>query len=213
MPNNGAETTPGRNNRTARLLTVARLYLNSPPEAPMNCGQMNPDLNDYHSDRMEFSSTFCILDITDWWHQEEERHSQYADLFNVTRDIFSIIPQYVEVGGSISLGQDGIGCRQSKTIDETLREKDVVWQFAQANNKSLADTDPELDNAVVGNSSYHYRATHLSWYVTGLGISRLCITPLTRFKNLCLTIRHHNSDRQSRSNPHLISFLLLSFVS
>jgi hypothetical protein len=35
-PNNAAETTPGRSDRAARLLTVARLYLNSPPEAPKN---------------------------------------------------------------------------------------------------------------------------------------------------------------------------------
>ena len=35
-PNNGAETTPGRSDRAARLLTATRLYLNSPPEAPKN---------------------------------------------------------------------------------------------------------------------------------------------------------------------------------
>ena len=34
------------------------------------------------------------------------------------------------------------------------------------------------------NGSHHYRATHLSGYVTGLGLSRLCITPSTRLKNL-----------------------------
>jgi len=33
-PNNVAETTPGRSDCAARLLTTARLYLNSPPEAP-----------------------------------------------------------------------------------------------------------------------------------------------------------------------------------
>jgi len=33
MPNNVAETTPGRSNRAARVLTAARLYLNSPPDA------------------------------------------------------------------------------------------------------------------------------------------------------------------------------------
>jgi len=37
-PNNVAETTPGRSDRAARLLTAARLYLNSPPEAPKNTG-------------------------------------------------------------------------------------------------------------------------------------------------------------------------------
>jgi len=35
-PNNVAETTPGRSDRAARLLTAARLYLNSPPKAPKN---------------------------------------------------------------------------------------------------------------------------------------------------------------------------------
>jgi len=38
-PNNVAETTPGRTDRAARLLTAARLYFNSPPEAPKNWGK------------------------------------------------------------------------------------------------------------------------------------------------------------------------------
>jgi hypothetical protein len=38
-PNNVAETTPGRSDRTARLLTAARLHLNSPPESPKNWGK------------------------------------------------------------------------------------------------------------------------------------------------------------------------------
>jgi len=66
-PNNVAETTPRRSDRAARLLTAARLYLNSPPEAPKNWGQINPNLIEYHSDPMEISSTFWIPDITDWW--------------------------------------------------------------------------------------------------------------------------------------------------
>jgi hypothetical protein len=36
MPNNVAEMTHGRSDRAPRLLTAARLYLNSPPEAPKN---------------------------------------------------------------------------------------------------------------------------------------------------------------------------------
>jgi hypothetical protein len=87
-PNNVAETTPGRSDRAARLLTAARLYLNSPPEAPNNWGQINPNLNDYYSDPMEISSTFRIPDITDGWRQQEETHSKYAHLSNVERDIF-----------------------------------------------------------------------------------------------------------------------------
>ena len=57
MPNNVAEMTPGRSDRAAHLFTAARLYLNSPPEAPKNKGQIDPNLNDYHSDAREISST------------------------------------------------------------------------------------------------------------------------------------------------------------
>jgi hypothetical protein len=74
-PNNVAESTSGQSNQAAHLLTTARLYLNSPPEAPKKCRQINPNLNDYHSDPLEFSSTFGIPDITDWWRQPENTHS------------------------------------------------------------------------------------------------------------------------------------------
>jgi len=111
-PNNVAEMTPRESDRAARLLTAARLYSNSPPEAPKNWGQINPNLNDYHSDPMEISSTFSILDITDWWRQQEETHSKCANLSNVARDIFSIIPHGVGVEASFSLGRDVIGWRQ-----------------------------------------------------------------------------------------------------
>jgi hypothetical protein len=70
MPNDVAEITPGRSDRATRLLTAPRLYHNSPPEAPKNWGQINPNLNDYHSDPMQISSTFWIPDITDWWCQQ-----------------------------------------------------------------------------------------------------------------------------------------------
>jgi len=148
-----SETTPGRSDRAARLLTPARLYLNSPPEAPKNWGQINPNLNDYHSDPMEISSTFWKPDITDWWRQQEETHSKYADLSNVARDIFSIVPHGVGVEASFSLGQDVIGWRQSKTTGETLCEKVVVRQFARANNAIMAGTDPELDTMNTENDS------------------------------------------------------------
>jgi len=152
-PNNVAGTTPGRSDRAARLLTAARLYLNSPPESPKNCGQINPNLNDYHSDKMEISSTFWIPDITDWWRQQDEAHSKYADLSNVARDIISIIPHGVGVEASFSLGQDGIGWRQSKTTGETLREKVVERQFARASNGIFAGTDRELDTINTENDS------------------------------------------------------------
>jgi hypothetical protein len=57
-PNNVAEMTSGRSDRAVKLLTAARLYLNSPPEAPQNWGQINPNLNDYHSDPRAISRIF-----------------------------------------------------------------------------------------------------------------------------------------------------------
>jgi len=121
------------------------LYLNSPPELPQNWGQVNPNLNDYRSDPMEISNTFWIPDITDWWRQQEETHSNYADLSNVARDIFSSIPYGVGVEASFSLGRDVIGWRHSITTGETLRKKVVVRQFARANSGLLAGDDPLLD--------------------------------------------------------------------
>jgi hypothetical protein len=127
--------------------------LNSPPEAPKNWGQINPNFIDYRSDPMEISSTFWIPDITDMWRQQEEMHSKYADLANVASDIFSIIPHGVGVEASISFGQDDIGWRQSKTTAETLRNRVVVREFAQANNGILAGTDPEWDTMNSDNDS------------------------------------------------------------
>ena len=102
---------------------------------------------------MEFSSTLWIPDITDWWHQQEETHSKYADLSNVVRDIFSIIAHGVGVEASYSLGRDVIGWRQSKTTGETLWETIIVMQFARANNGILAGTDPERHNTNTDNNS------------------------------------------------------------
>ena len=144
-PDTVAEMTPGQSDRAARELTAARLYLNSPPEAPRSWGQINPNLNDYHSDPTEISSTFWIPDLTDWWRQQEEAHSKYANLSNVAHDIFSIIPHGVGVEASFSFGRDVIGWRQSMTTGSTPRENVVVRQFAQANNEILAGADPELD--------------------------------------------------------------------
>jgi hypothetical protein len=106
---------------------------------------MNPNLNDYHSDPMEISSTFWIPDIIDWGRQQEEKHSKYPDLSNVAHDIFSIIPHGVGVEARFSRGRDVIGWRQSKTTGVILRKTVVVRQFARANNGILAGTDTELD--------------------------------------------------------------------
>jgi len=101
---NVAEMTPGSSDRAACVLTAARLYLNSPPEAPKNWGQINPNCNDNHSDPIEISCTFWLPNITDWQHQQGETHSKYADFSNVARDIISIIPHGVGVQVSFSLG-------------------------------------------------------------------------------------------------------------
>jgi len=144
-PNDVAEMTPWWSNRTARLLTATRLYLNSPPEALKNWGQINPTRNDYHSNLLKIRSTVWLPDITNWWRQQEETHSKYTNLSNVARDILSIIPHGVGVEASSSLGQDVIGWRQSKSTEGTLRENVVVRQFARANIGILAGADPELD--------------------------------------------------------------------
>jgi len=59
MPNHVAKTTPRRSDCAASLLTTARLYLDSPPELPHNWGRNNLNPNDYHSNPMEISRTFC----------------------------------------------------------------------------------------------------------------------------------------------------------
>jgi hypothetical protein len=106
---------------------------------------MNPNLNEYNSDPMEISSTSWIPDITDWWRQQEETHSKYADLCNVACDIFFIKSHGVGVEASCSLGRDDIGWRQSQTTGETLCEKVIVWEFASATNWILACADHEMD--------------------------------------------------------------------
>jgi len=119
--------------------------LNLPPEFAQNWGQIDPNLNDYHSDPMEISSKFRVPVITDWWRQKEETHSKYTDLPNVACGIFSIIPYSVGVEASFSLGQDVIGWRQLKTTGETLCDEVVVRQFTRANDGLLAGNNPVLD--------------------------------------------------------------------
>jgi len=118
-PDNVAETTPGRCDRITHLLPTTWLYLNSPPEAPKNWGQIYPNLIDNHSDLMEIKITFWSLDITDWWQQLGETYSKYADLSNMAWDIISIIPHGVRVEARFSLGRDVIGWRQPQTAGET----------------------------------------------------------------------------------------------
>jgi len=145
MPNNVAGMTPGQSGRAARLLTAARFHLDSLPDAPRNWGQIHPNPSYCHSEPMKISSPFCLPDSYDWWRQQEITHSKYADLSNVARDIFSIIPHGVRVVASCSLGRDAIGWRQSTTTGETLQEVVVVTQCALANIGILAGADPEFD--------------------------------------------------------------------
>jgi len=153
MPNNVAEMTPGRSDPAACVLTTASLYLNWPPDAPNNWGQIDSNLNDYQSSQMKIASTFWIPDITDWWRQQEETHSKYANLSNVAHDMFSIIPDGVGVEASFSFGRGDLGWSQSKTTGQTHREEVVVRQFARDNNGILAVTDPEIDTINTENDS------------------------------------------------------------
>jgi hypothetical protein len=74
-PNNLTETTPRWSDWEAHSWTTARLSLNSLCKTPNNWWQINPNVNNYHSDPMEISSIFWILDITEWWHEQKETHS------------------------------------------------------------------------------------------------------------------------------------------
>jgi len=146
-----AETTPRLSDTAVQLLTAERHYLNSLPEAPKYCGQVNWNLKDYHSNPVEISSIFWSLDTTDWWRVQQETHWKYPNLSNVARDIFSIIPHCVGVESSSSLRQDIVGWRQSKTTSEILQEEAVVTLFAKANNRMLPVDHTVLDNTETKN--------------------------------------------------------------
>jgi len=158
MRTNVVETSPGRNNCEACLMTAARLYSIIRPELLQNSGQINRNLNHYQSDPMVISSTFWLLGIGDWWRQEEVSHSKYADLSNVAPNICSIIPQCVGVEARFSLWRDVIGWRQSKTTGGTPCEKVEVRQFARANTGVLAGDDQVLDTTSTGNDMEMKRA-------------------------------------------------------
>jgi hypothetical protein len=67
------------------------------------------------------------------------------------------------------------------------------------------------------NGSHQYKATQLSGYVTGLGLSRLCITPSTRLNTLQLMASDTTTQRDLTNHPPIIisscsfSVLFLSF--
>jgi len=63
------------------------------------------------------------------------------------------------------------------------------------------------------NGSHKYKAMHLSGYVTGLGLSRLCITPSIRLKNHCWTASDdHEADTPHQSSSHLFPSSLFCFL-
>jgi len=95
---------------------------------------------------MEIRRTFWLPDITDWWRQQEQMHSKYADLSNEAHDKLSPIAHGVGVKASFSIRRDVVGWRQSKTTGETLQEIVVVRQFARGNNRILAADCAALDN-------------------------------------------------------------------
>jgi hypothetical protein len=70
----GAGMTPRQSNCKLSVLAATTLYLSQLVEAPMNCGQVNPYLNDSHTDPMEISYTLSLPNITDWWRQQDETH-------------------------------------------------------------------------------------------------------------------------------------------
>jgi len=122
VPKNVTQSTPGWRDCAARLLTAARLHLISLPESLKNWGPVNQKLNDYHSDRIEISSTFWLPDITNWWRQQGKTLSQHADLSDVAQNILSIIPHGVGVEARSSLGWDDI-CSSQWLQSESLFAK------------------------------------------------------------------------------------------
>jgi len=199
--------TPGRSDRAAPVWTAARLYLSSPPAAPKDWGQTNPDLNDYRSDRMVIRRAFWLPDILDWWHQQEEKHWKYADGSNVARNIFSIIPHGVGVEASMSLGRDLIRWRQSKSTGDTLRKMVVVRHFAWAISGILAGADPELDTTntetdlgmknAAEERKWHRMAKVHNFLVMWQGNQNLCATQKeSRTQNKQMTAVGYISDTE-----------------
>jgi len=135
---------------------------------------------------MAISSELWMLDITDWWRQQEEMHSKYADLSNVVCDIFSIIPHDVGVEASFSLGRNFIGSRQLKTKGKNLYEKVVARQFARANIGILAGNNPVSDmnntenyweiNKGAEEMKLHQMATVHNFLAMWQGSQNLCAT-------------------------------------
>lgn len=88
--------------------------------------QIDPNLNNYHSDLTGIGRTLWILDITDLWPRQGETQSKYANHhLNLGCDISCIMPHCVGVESTLSLVVDVITWWQSKSTGETVREKVV----------------------------------------------------------------------------------------
>jgi len=68
--NHMPEMAPGQSDHTARFVNTTRLFSHSLSQLPKKWGQINPNLNYYHSYPKKISNTCWIRDITDWWHQQ-----------------------------------------------------------------------------------------------------------------------------------------------
>jgi len=134
--------------------------------------------------------------------------SKYSDLCKVARDIFSLIPHGVGVEASFSLGLDVIGWRQAEITGETLRKKVVVRQFARANNRILAGSDPELDTMNTENDSemkkeaeerkLHRMAKVHDFLEMWQGSQNLCATQTeSRTRNMQMTAVGYISDTEA----------------
>jgi hypothetical protein len=148
-----AEMTPKWTVCAAPLLTNARLYLYSPPQAPNNCGQNNPNLKGSHTNPVEMSTPFWIPEITDWWHHQEDRHWRYADLSNVACNIFSIIRPGDGMDTHFSLGCVVIGWKPATATGETLRKNVIQRNCVWANHGILAGEDAALRKTNTENNS------------------------------------------------------------
>jgi hypothetical protein len=142
---NVAEMTPRHSVHAACLLTASIFHLISLPESPKNWGQHHPNLNDYLSDRIEISSTLWLPDIIDWWYEQADSHTAYADFLNVAQHIFFIITHVVRVEASVSLGRDHVGWSQSKTTEKALRDNVFDRQYAPGNDSRMAADDSVSD--------------------------------------------------------------------
>jgi len=100
--------------------STTRLPVNSPRESQKSCGQIDPQLNECHSDPMEIGISWWIPDITDWWRQQQETHSMYADLNSGARHILYHTTWYRSRGQWISWAR----CHQLEAV------KNHMWDYS-----------------------------------------------------------------------------------